>query len=122
MKTKTKSTIGWVIASLLALAFLSAGASKVMGAEMQLKNLESWGFAPWLRFPIGLSEIGLAVALLLPNYRKWAIYAIYPWGIVAIITHLQATPPQPEMLGGPVIFMALNTLLLWLNKPQNTSH
>lgn len=118
---KTKQTLAWVVAALLALAFVAAGASKVMGAEIQLQNLQSWGYPAWTRFPIGLGEIGMAIALLLPAWRKWGIYAVYPWGIVAILTHLQATPAQTEMIGGPLVFLVLNTLLLWLNMPAKNN-
>ena len=86
---------------------------------MQIKNLESWGYPLWLRFPIGVSEVAFAIGLLIPSYRKWVIYGILGWAIVAIYTHIQATPPQLQMLGGPIVFALLNTALFLLTKPKS---
>ena len=70
MTAKTKNTITWVLAGLLAFAFLGSGMTKLLGVEMQIKNFESWGYPLWMRFPVGISEIIFAIGLLLPSYRK----------------------------------------------------
>ncbi len=111
MNTKTNNIIVWILAGLLAFAFFGSGVTKLIGAEIQVKNFDSWGYPQWLRYPIGLAEIAFAVGLLLAKYRTYTIYAIYFWAIVAIITHFQAG--QVSMIGGPIIFAVLNTLLLW---------
>jgi len=105
-----------MLAGLLAFAFLGSGITKILGVEMQIKNLESWGYPLWLRFPIGLSEIAFAIGLLLPAYRQWTIYAIFGWAVVAIYTHIQATPPQYQMLGGPIVLALLNLGLYFISK------
>jgi uncharacterized membrane protein YphA (DoxX/SURF4 family) len=119
MRSKTTNIITWVLAGLLAFAFLGSGITKLLGVEMQIKNLESWGYPLWMRFPIGLSEVAFAIGLLMPAYRKWIVYSIFGWGIVAIYTHIQATPPQFQMLGGPVVFLMLNTVLFFLSKANS---
>lgn len=119
MNAKTKNIITWLLAGLLALAFLGSGISKIMGVEMQIKNFESWGFPLWMRFPVGISEVVFAIGLLLSNYRKWIIYAIFGWAVVAIYTHIQATPPQYNMVGGPIVFVLINTVLYFLTKDNN---
>src|SRR5881275_918403 len=90
MTTKTQNSIAWVLTALLALAFAASGITKLLGVEMQIKNLQSWGYPLWLRFPIGLSEIAFANALLIPRLRLVTIYGVFVWTIVAVITHLQA--------------------------------
>lgn len=119
MTTKTKNIFTWILAGLLAFAFFSSGITKLLGAEMQIKNLESWGYPLWMRFPIGLGEIAIAIGILLSNYRKLTIYGIFAWAAIAIFTHLQATPPQYQMLGGPVLFLILNTVLFFLTKNES---
>lgn len=119
MTAKSKNITVWVLAGLLAFAFLSSGISKLLGAEMQIKNLESWGYPLWMRFPIGLSEVVFAIGLLIPSYRKWVIYGIFGWAVMAIYTHIQATPPQYQMLGGPILFLLLNTALFFLTKSKS---
>lgn len=116
---KTKNIVTWVIAGLLTLAFTGAGVSKLMGIEMQLKNLESWGYPVWFRYPIGISELILAAGLLFTGYRKITVYLVYLWGAIAVFTHIQASPPQYQMLGGPVVFLLLNTVLFFLIKSDS---
>lgn len=108
---KTAKTVSRVLIVLLALGFFGSGVTKLLGVEMQVQNFKSWGYSDWLRYPVGLGEIILAVALVFYKQKLHVIYAIYAWAVVAIITHLQAG--QASMIGGPIIFAILNTLLLW---------
>ena len=114
MTTKTKNIIIWILAGILAFGFIGAGITKLLGADMQIKNFESWGFPLWLRFPIGLIEIALAIGLLLPGYRKITIYGIFIWTIAAVVTHLQAG--QASMIGAPIFFSVLAAIILSLSK------
>jgi uncharacterized membrane protein YphA (DoxX/SURF4 family) len=121
MTSKTKNIFTWVLAGLLAFAFLGSGITKLLGVEMQIKNLESWGYPLWMRFPIGLSEILFAIGLLIPAYRKLIVFGVFGWGLIAIYTHIQATPPQTQMLAGPIVFLLLNTALFFLSKANSKS-
>jgi uncharacterized membrane protein YphA (DoxX/SURF4 family) len=117
MTTKTKNVIAWVLSGLLALGFIMSGATKLLGVEMQIKNLESWGYPLWFRFPIGLVEIVFAIALLIPGFRKITIYGIFIWTIAAVITHLQAG--QANMIGGAILFSVIAGVILSLIKTAN---
>lgn len=119
MTTKTKNIIAWILAGLLAFAFIGSGITKLLGVEMQIKNLESWGYPLWFRFPIGLTEIAFAVALLIPKYRKITIYGIFIWTIAAVITHLQAG--QANMIVGPILFSVIAGLILFLIKGKTVN-
>jgi uncharacterized membrane protein YphA (DoxX/SURF4 family) len=112
MTSKTKNIIAWVLAGLLALAFIGSGISKLLGAESQIKNFESWGYPLWLRFPIGLIELVLAAGLLIPQYRKITVYGVFVWTIGAVITHLQAG--QAKMIGGAILFSVFAAIILYL--------
>ena len=118
MTTKTKNVITWILAVILALAFTGAGITKLLGADMQIKNFQSWGYPLWLRFPIGLIELAFAIGLLIPGYRKITIYGIFIWTLVAIITHLQAG--QANMIGGPVFFSVFAAVILFLSKENKS--
>ena len=119
MSPKTKNIVSWVISGLLALGFIGAGASKLLGAADQLQNLQSWGYPAWLRFPIGLGEIGLGIGLLIPKYRIFALYGVFVWAAVAVITHLQAS--QASKVVPAVVFagLALLDLLVWRGASGN---
>jgi uncharacterized membrane protein YphA (DoxX/SURF4 family) len=114
--TKTKKIISWVLAALIALGFLFAGITKLLGTEMQIKNLASWGYPLWFRFPIGLAEVIFAVTILIPKYRKFTIYGIFIWTVVAVITHLQAS--QAAMIGAPILFAILAGVILLLERKK----
>jgi putative oxidoreductase len=113
MSTNTKNIIIWILAGILALAYFGSGFTKLLGVEMQIKNFESWGYPVWLRFPVGLIEIALAIGLLIPQYRRLTIYGIFIWTIVAVITHVQAG--QASMIAGPILFSVLAALILFLS-------
>ena len=116
MSSKTKNIIAWVLSVLLALIFIMSGITKLFGVEMQLQNIESWGYPLWSRFPIGAGEIVLAAGILIPSYRKLTIYGIFIWTVVAVVTHLRVG--QNEMIIAPVIIsvIALAVLLLQRSK------
>jgi putative oxidoreductase len=116
MTPKTKNIIAWVLAGILALAFIGSGMTKLLGVEMQIKNLESWGYPLWFRFPIGLTEVALAIALLIPRYRKIAVYGIFIWTVAAVITHLQAG--QARMIAGPIFFSVFAAVILFLSREK----
>jgi len=116
MTAKTRNIIVWILAGLLAFAFMGAGITKLLGAEMQIKNLESWGYPLWFRFPIGLSEVVLAVALLIPKYRKLTICAIFIWTLVAVTTHLQAG--QVSMIGAPILFGVIAGVIFLMTRKK----
>ena len=114
MKTKTNNIITWILAGILALAFFASGLTKLLGVEMQIKNLESWGYPLWFRFPIGLTEIAFAIALLIPRFRKMTIYGIFIWTLAAVITNLQAG--QANMIAAPILFSVIAGTILFISK------
>jgi uncharacterized membrane protein YphA (DoxX/SURF4 family) len=116
MTTKTKNIIAWVFTELLAFAFAGSGTTKLIGVEMQIKNLESWGYPLWFRFPIGLSEIAFAIALLIPKFRKTTIYGVFLWTIVAVITHLQAG--QANMIVPSLLFSVIAGIIILFTKEK----
>ena len=114
MTIKTNNIITWILAGILAFAFFGSGITKLLGVEMQIKNLESWGYPLWFRFPIGLTEIAFAIALVIPRFRKVIIYGIFIWTLAAVITHLQAG--QANMIAAPILFSVIAGVILFLSK------
>lgn len=113
MTPRTRNLLSWLLSGLLALGLAGAGASKLAGAAEQLQNLQSWGYPEWLRYPIGIGELLLALGLLVPKLRTLALYGMLGWVLVATGTHLQAG--QAAKLGGVVAFavLALADWLVW---------
>lgn len=115
MTIRTKNILVWIFAGFMAFVYTFSGITKLLGVEMQIKLIESWGYPLWFRFPIGLTEVLLALGLLIPKYRTTATYCIFPWAIVAIITHLRVG--QTNILG-PCILFVLAAVLLWVLKKK----
>ena len=111
---KDKKIICWILAGFIAFGFLFAGITKLLGTEMQIKNLESWGYPLWFRFPIGLLEVVLAVTILIPKYQRLTVYGVFIWTVVAVITHLQAS--QAAMIVAPILFSILGGVILLLQR------
>src|SRR5436190_22501759 len=116
MTTRTKNSIAWVLTALLAFAFAGSVFTKLLGVEMQIKNLESWGYPLWFRFPIGLTEIAFAIALLIPRFRKMTLYGVFIWTILAVVTHLQAG--QLNMIFPSILFGIIASVLFLLKKEK----
>lgn len=120
---KTNTLLIWTLAILLAFVFIGSGLSKISGAEMQMRNFESWGFPLWTRIPVGLAEIAMGIGLLIPKYRIAFIVLIFAWGLAAVSTHIQAVPAQYLASAMPLVIMVVNVLLLKavLKKPASVN-
>jgi len=106
--------MAWVLAGLLALVFTNSGVGKLMGLEIQLKILASFGFPIWVRIPFALTEILFAITILIPRSRKITIYGIFIWTITASIILLRAG--QAPMMIVPIIFSVVGIIILWLQR------
>ena len=119
MSPKTKNSLSWVLSGLLALVFLGAGASKLIGVAEQVQTLQKWGFPTWLRFPIGLGEVLLGIGLLIPRYRTLTIYGVFIWAAVAMATHLRAGEADKLMPAALFAGLAGLDLLVWRGASGN---
>ena len=120
MTPKTKNIITWVVAGIAGGLLVVSGITKILGVEMQVQNIQSWGYPVCYLFPIGLVDLIIGLMLLIPKLRKWGAYAVYPWFVVAAYTHIQATPPQTAMIVAPLFFAILATVTLLLNRNSET--
>ena len=81
-----------VIQGLLALAFLMTGATKVMGAKMQVENFEKWRYPQWFRIVAGLVEVvgatGLIIGIWFPMVAVAAAILLVATMIGAVYTDL----------------------------------
>ena len=120
MTPKTKNIITWVVAGIAGGLLVVSGITKILGVQMQVQNIQSWGYPVCYLFPIGLVDLFIGLMLLIPKLRKWGAYAVYPWFVVAAYPHLRATPPQTAMIVAPLFFAILATVILLLNRNSET--
>lgn len=121
-------TILWIIAGLLAAAFLAGGAAKIILSKEQLLGLGrrvGQDFTGWIKaFPagavkvIGVLEVLAAVGLILPAALGVApiLVPLAATGLVllmagAMITHLVRREARPIV--GNMVYLALAAFVAW---------
>lgn len=110
---KIKIIIFWFLLIILSLAFIASGITKILGFEMQIKNLISWGYPLWFRFPIGITELAIGFLIVFNKYRKSIISLIFIWTLIAVITHIQAN--QLSYIVTPIIFSLIAIVVKYLD-------
>ena len=70
-----------VLAALLTLALVPAGASKLAALPMHVENFARWGFPSALMYVVGGAELLLAIGLWLRPLR-----AVAPVGLMAVLS------------------------------------
>ena len=79
---------------LLSLAFLSAGAFKIIGAEQMVGMYEMIGWGQWFRYLTGLIEVIAVVLIWLPNKQVFGAVLLVCTMIGAVITHIVLSIPS----------------------------
>ena len=78
----------WIVASLLALEFILAGASKFGAASGWTQMFVHWGYPAWFRLVVGALEVAGGAALLVPVTRRPAAGLLLIMMVGAVMTHL----------------------------------
>ena len=79
---------------LLSLAFLSAGAFKIIGAEQMVGMYELIGWGQWFRYVTGIIEVTAVVLIWLPNKQVFGAALLVCTMIGAVITHIALSIPS----------------------------
>ncbi len=115
-KARVRLIAGWVVVSLLAIAFALGGIGKLTGgAGAQFSN---WGYAPWFAYVIGAAELAGAVGLLIPRTTRLAVIGLLIIMLGAIYTHLTNNEVPRSLV--PVAFIAALCTAWWLRPPVRT--
>jgi len=115
--TNWKDVGFWVLSSALALTFLMAGATKVLGAPMQVETFARLGLPDLLRPFVGSVEVAAAVLLFVPRTRFWGASALVATMAGAALTHL-VSGVDVAMVGVNVVLLALSGVLAWADRPS----
>jgi uncharacterized membrane protein YphA (DoxX/SURF4 family) len=113
--SKGRTIVSWVLAVLLALAFLASAAGKLTGAATQ--TFAHWGYPPWFATLIGVFELAGAVGLLIPKTTRYAVLGLTALMFGAAYTHL-ANHEGIQVLR-PAIFLAVLWVLWWLRRTRH---
>lgn len=114
MGQKNKNLPGSIIIFLLAIMYLGTGISKLIQADAQVNDFESWGYSPGFMLVIGVVELLGAIGLIIPRTRFVAVLALATLMLGAIGTHLINAEYLRALL--PLILLVLLVYVLLRNK------
>jgi len=100
----------WFLQVLLAAAFLMAGAVKLAGIEMMVKQFEAIGLGQWFRYVTGGLEIVAAILLLLPRQAGYGALLLMPIMLGAAAAHLVVFQNSPAV---PLVLLGLAAVVAW---------
>jgi len=107
MKTKSRgiTIVTWVIAGLLCLAFLGAGAAKLTGQAMMQQEFTAFGYPLWFMTVTGVIEVLGAVLVVIPRASRVGAGLLVCVMAGALVSHL--THGQAAMIGAPAVLLVL---------------
>jgi putative oxidoreductase len=88
------NNLSLVLRLLLSLAFLAAGAQKLIGAEMMVDVYNQIGVGQWFRIVTGLVEVGGAIILWLPAMQFFGAALLGVTMIGAVLAHVLVLGPS----------------------------
>lgn len=104
-----------VVQSLLALAFLLAGLSKIAGFKVHVEGFKKWGLPQWFRVVTGLVEVVGAAALIIGFWEpSWIAAGALLLGITAIggiLTHIRVKDSFKQTF--PIILLGILSFVLF---------
>ena len=82
------------IKALLSLAFVAAGAAKLIGAEMMVGTFDAIGIGQWFRYVTGFIEVGAAALLWVRGREVFGAGLLVATMIGAVLAHLMILGPS----------------------------
>lgn len=110
----------WTVRGLLALAFVGAGATKLIGVEQSVAVFEAiraeHGIGMWFMYVTAALEIGGGLLILSPSRARLAALTLAAVAFGALVTNLFVVPSPPF---AATVLLALCLAVLWLRRPRS---
>jgi uncharacterized membrane protein YphA (DoxX/SURF4 family) len=105
----------WVLQVLVGLGMVAAGAVKLAGVEMMVKEFETIGLGQWFRYLTGAWELVGGLLLLVPGFAGVGALSLIPVMIGAVIADVTklGQPPIPAL-----VFLGLLVAIAWGRRSQ----
>jgi uncharacterized membrane protein YphA (DoxX/SURF4 family) len=104
----------WVVQVALAVVFLFAGISKLVGQSQMVTLFGQIGFGQWFRYFTGCVEVSAAIALLVPSLAVFGAVTLVATMIGAVATNLfLGQSPLP-----PAILLLVAAAVVWIRRRQ----
>jgi putative oxidoreductase len=112
--SKGLTIVVWVLQILTGCLFLFAGASKLLGVAEMVNFFAQVGYGQWLRYFLGVLEVGSAVALLFPRQAFYGAVVLSVSLVGHIVIHAAVLHRPAAFL---VILLAVTLLIAYLRRP-----
>ena len=103
------------IKALLSLAFVAAGAAKLIGAEMMVGTFDAIGIGQWFRYVTGIIEVGAAALLWVRGREVFGAGLLVATMIGAVLAHLMILGPSAVPA---IILGVLAAIIAWTHRQQ----
>lgn len=108
------------ISGVLALVFLFAGITKLIGMQMHVEHFAKWGYPDWFRLVVGAVEVIGAVLLLVPRAAFYAASVLAVQMLGAAYTHL--VNDEAANVPVPLVLFALLAFVAYARRPIPIGH
>jgi uncharacterized membrane protein YphA (DoxX/SURF4 family) len=113
MKSKTRSTIAWILAGLAGLLILTSGIMKLSGAPMIVEGMTKLGVGQYVPL-LGTMEIVFTALFLFPKTSKIGFLLVTCYFAGALATDLSHGNP----ILTPILILVLVWVAAFLRKPE----
>jgi putative oxidoreductase len=104
----------WLTQIALAVMFLMAGGSKLVGVPAMVSLFDAIGLGQWFRYVTGAIEISAAVALMIPSAALFGAMLLIPTmlGAAAANLFLGQSP------AAPIVLLLVAAAVAWIRRNQ----
>ena len=113
--SRSLALVLWILQILIGCLFLFAGASKLVGVEEMVNFFAQVGFGQWLRYFLGVLEVGSAVALFFPRQAFYGAVVLSVSVVGHIVIHAAVLHHPAAFL---VFLLAVTLLIAYLRRPS----
>jgi len=105
----------WTLQVLVALAFVAAGAGKLLGSAAMIALFDAVGIGQWFRYVTGSLEVLGALLLIVPGKTAFGAVLLASVMAGAIVAHLTVLHTAAT---GPLVLLALSAVIAWGRRSQ----
>ena len=103
----------WTLSGLVAVAFIGAGGTKLVGVPAMVEMFGKVGLGQWFRYVTGLLELAGAIGLLIPRYAFYGAVLLAIVMVGAVIAEVAVIGDSPTP---PAVLLVLSGIIAWLRK------
>jgi putative oxidoreductase len=105
----------WTLQALLALAFVGAGAGKLLGSSDMIALFDAVGLGQWFRYVTGSLEVLGALLLVVPGTSAFGAVLLACVMAGAVVAHLAVLHTAPT---APFVLFVLSAVVAWGRRSQ----